>query len=148
MKRIVLCLFVVLSLFFVVGCESKDNKLHIGSLHYDALPNVTKEKEESGTLETGEKWNSVQYVMKDIVLSVMRVEKIHMTTSLGSEYKEKTIQNVSYYYNDSSIVEGYILSEYYTEVGEDTYLISTTYVDNDTNRDILNRFLESVVIKK
>ncbi len=151
MKKLIGCLIIVLSVFLLTGCETGKNKNNsFQKMSFDELKGIKKVKEDSGKLDTGEKWQSVRYVTDDMVLSIFCYEDRDMSKgiSLRQDLKDKKINNINYKYSQMKVKEDRLFDQYYTQVGKDTYHISVTYEKNDQTKEKLDNFLKSITIKK
>ena len=151
MKKIIVCLIIILSVFMITGCETGKNKNNsFQKMTYNELKGIKQVKEDSGKLDTGEKWQSVRYVTDEMVLSIICYEDRDMSKgiSLRKGLKDKKINGINYKYSEMKVKEDRVFDQYYTQVGKDTYYISVTYEKNDKVKEKLNNFLKSIEIKK
>ncbi len=151
MKKIFICLVLIVSIFIITGCGKEDSKnTSFQKMSFDALKGIKTTKTDSGTLDTGEKWQSVRYVTDNMILSIICYEDRDMNggINLKAGYKDKKISGIKYKYNEMTVKDDRVFAQYYTQVDKDTYYISVTREKNDKSKEKLDKFMKSIKIEK
>ena len=132
---IIICILVILSF----RKDPYSGKQSIDKFYYSKPEGVKKEDTDKGTLESGVKWNSVQYTMKGFILYVTRYQNRSVENGVAKtgKLKDKTIKGVAYKYSEEKIDEEFTLKRYYTQVGNDTYAIMAVYKASKENDEKL-----------
>ena len=143
---IILCILAVLSF----RKNPYSGKQSIDRFYYNKPAGVKKEDTDSGTFESGIKWNSVQYTMKGFILYVTRYQNRSVENGVAKtgKLKDKTIKGVAYKYSEEKLDEEFTLKRYYTQVENDTYAIMAVYKTSKENDEKLEEFLSSIIIQK
>ncbi len=148
MKKILIIFVLFVSIFIITGCGVKKGDTEFGKLSFNKPENVTSENTDNGTLGDEEKWNSIDYTLDGMVITLKQYEKVKMKFFTFDGYKDITINGTSYKYKEEKSEGGFIHRTYCTQVGDDLYYVFATYTDNKTNKEILDTMVKSFVFEK
>lgn len=154
MKKLLFVVIIVFSIF-LVGCEKKnvspfENKERLHDLYFDVFSEASTSDKKAGTLDSGKDWESYSYTFDSMIITVTYYKDRNIDYELAylgdiEEFKEN---GITYKYNEKKIDSDYKQEDYYTQIGNDTYLISAVYKDNVENKKTLDSFIDSVRSKE
>ena len=148
-RKVFLGILLLFSLFFLTGCNPYAGKENFNKIYYDEIKNVKSTLEDNGTFESGKKWDSVRFVMDEMIITINCYHDSSFDTYQDNKsLSDKKVGDITYRFMESQLSGVYTLSEYYFQVEEDTYYISATYVKSDEKDKILKNFLKSIVVEE
>ena len=154
MKKIITCLLVGVVMLSMVGCSKKeispyDGKEKINQFYFDIPEEVQKTEKKSGTLESGMDWESIEYTLNGMILTITDYKGRNIDKGLiyRENLEEREIHGIIYNYSEKKLDDTYISSHYYIQKEENVYDVSIVYKDNEENRQAINAFLDTVVLQ-